>query len=195
MGITIKVNTKDFDGPGFSDWMVVCYKIRNPDGFHRYDRLAVDVPGDSQVMSPEESGQVDGAPKYDLDGKGTGPGGRVDTEGQQEVEICFVTKKGQLRRGDLSLEIKRAERSGTQIVYGDWERLPYDGAPEGMGKHWVPIAMSLSPRHGHDEAVLAALASQRRLITMSHGPDDGGTAASSGGQQRPAGRRRAGQNS
>jgi hypothetical protein len=64
MGITITVTSSDIqndDGtiqPLFVDWMKVCYTIHNPNGFNQGDRLAIDLPADTEIMSPERAGKA-----------------------------------------------------------------------------------------------------------------------------------------
>lgn len=166
MGISVKVSTRDLDGPAFGDYVVWCYKIRNPAGFKRNERLGIDLPGDTYVMPPHEASQIEGAPGYDLDGKGTGPAGRVTQDGQQEVEICFVGRRGPARRGELSLEIRRPRAiNDNHYVLDDWERLPFESGEEGIGPHWVPPAMASLGTASADKALMAMAAIQRRFVS------------------------------
>jgi hypothetical protein len=54
-----------------------------------------------------------------------------------------------------------------------WQRLPYDGGPQGIGPHWIPPAMAqLTPQDHEEGALLAAsigkaLASRRVLVSLS----------------------------
>lgn len=173
MGITITVDTSDLDGPGYSDWMIVCYKIHNPDGFKKYDRLAVDLPADTEIMSPGRAARIDGGPTYEVDGRGPGPAGRVTQNGQQDVEICLVAKKGPMREGELSLELKRPiPVNENHFIRGQWERLPYEGAPTGIGPHELPPAMAMDLPTGNPEhamlaqGIMTAMASRRTLVSM-----------------------------
>ena len=160
MGITITVDTKDLDGPGFAGWMVVCYHIHSTDPLDK-GRYAVDVPGDVEIMPPEKAARIPGAPRYDVDPKGAGETGTVSADDQHDVEICLVARKGPMREGG-------------------WRPLPYDGAPGGMGPHWVPPAIAMTVPDGNAEhALLAArfgdaLAMRRVLISPAlSGPSRG----------------------
>lgn len=183
MGITITVDTSELDGPGFSDWMIVCYTIHNSEtdgdkAFHKGDRLGIDLPGDTAIMPPEEPACIGKAPRYELDGKGPGPAGLVERDGQQDVVICFVAKKGAMRRGDLSLEIQRYIGGGGGGMVERWKRLPFEGGAHGVGRKWLPPAIALAdPGHGnHEHAALAAsigeaLAARRVIVSMC-GPEE-----------------------
>lgn len=172
MGITISVKTRELDGPGFSDWMVVCYTIHNPDGFDR-EQFAIDLPRGTVIMPPYDAAQIEGAPIYELDGRGPAPAGRTTRAGQTEVEICFVARRGPMRRGEVSLERRRKVpvpgSSSGAVMFGDgWEPVPYDGAPRGIGPNWVPPALALAPAkpvpHEVEESLEHAIVTHQRLI-------------------------------
>ena len=180
MGITITVDTKDLDGPGFAGWMVVCYHIHSTDPLDK-GRYAVDVPGDVEIMPPEKAARIPGAPRYDVDPKGAGETGTVSADDQHDVEICLVARKGPMREGELSLEVfERVLGGAGGMVERGWRPLPYDGAPGGMGPHWVPPAIAMTVPDGNAEhALLAArfgdaLAMRRVLISPAlSGPSRG----------------------
>lgn len=175
MSITIEVDSHDagdeaYGGPAFSDYSIWCYHIHNTDGFKKGDKLGVDLPPDTYVMPPKEAGEVHGFPKYDLDGAGTGPSGKVEKDGQKDVEICFVTKKVAAKRGDLSLEISQPEPSGSHVVYSPWRPLPYDDAPEGSRTHWVPAVAARSPGAGTELATIVSYEADKLRALVAGSP-------------------------
>jgi hypothetical protein len=172
MGITIRVSTKNAVGPAFSDWTIWSYNIHNPEGFNKGEQVAIDVPGDTDVMAPEAASQLEGAPIYDLDGQGGAAVGCITTNKQTDVEICFVAKKGAGRRGDIGLRIKRSRQRRNRIIPDGWELLPFDGGSHGIGKHWLPPASIVAPTASDGNLALLAeriqtvLTWRRRLIAM-----------------------------
>lgn len=136
MAVTIRVEKhplKDFQPSRYCEW---CVTVDNdaPGGWDGPRQWAIDLPGDTDILDPEIARKIKGAPKYTVDpGEGQGT---ITRPHAKSFKICFVAaceeRKGTV---DLSLESRfDAPTGGGVLDPPPWERVPFEGGPNGLGK-------------------------------------------------------------
>jgi len=180
MAITIEIEKhplRNFAPSRYCEWCVTV-TTSDPGGFTSADgasvplQWALDFPPDTDILDPEQAKKIKGAPKYKLDpasGEGT-----ITRPGQQQFTICFVAACQDREGVEMSLENRIQYPPGASFPTGnDWQRVPYDGGPGGLGKIVgpAPVAMA-APGAGGEFASLASFEAQKlgALLGVPVGP-------------------------
>jgi hypothetical protein len=111
---------------------------------------AIDLPADTDILDPDQAKLIKGAPKYKIDP--SFGGGKKTRPGQQSIKICFVAACKERRNTEISLERRINPPPGDigalAPLLADpadlWERVPFDGGPNGLGKIPGPAAIAFA---------------------------------------------------
>jgi hypothetical protein len=121
---------------------------------------ALDFAQETDILDPEQAKKIKGAPKYTFD---PAPGeGTITKIGQKAFTICFVAACKDQENTEMSLENRVDYPPGAMLAPRDWERVPFDGGPNGLGRIVGPAPVAaLPPTGGNEFATVAAFEAQK----------------------------------
>ena len=167
MPVKIEVEKRQLDDFKPSEYCQWCVTITTDDpaglGPGNVYEWAIDLPPDTDILDPEQAKLIKGAPDYKIDPK---YGQAKKTQpGQKSIRICFVAACKERRNTEVSLERRINPPPGSPgamaalLANPDdlWERVPFDGGPDGVGKIPGPAAVAFAlPSPTDTFAVLAS---------------------------------------
>jgi hypothetical protein len=124
---------------------------------------ALDFPPDTDILDPEQAKKIKGAPKYTLD-----PAPDTGTRSHRfdkQVKICFVAACQDRAGVEMSLENRVNFPAGAGMAPREWQRVPYDGGPGGLGAIVGPAAVAMAAPGGQQAASALALRAGRIYLT------------------------------
>jgi len=143
MTITVTITKEPLSKFQPSKYCKWCVEVEtdDADGFTSDEGLkvplqwAVDFSSDIDILDPEQAKHIPGAPKYSVD---PGPDeGTFTKPGDKTFKICFVAACSDRADTDMSLENRLrvpGAQPGQPGMPQGWNRVPFDGGPNGVGK-------------------------------------------------------------
>jgi len=168
MAVTITIEKhplKDFTPSKYCEWCVTV-ETDDPAGWEGPTQWALDFPADTDILDPEEARRIKGTPKYTVDPKPDE--GTITQPGATQFKICFVAAcKERDGATDMSLESRINFPRGASLAPREWQRVPFEGAPDGVGKIVGPAALAMSLPAAKNEIGLLADFEARKIAWLA----------------------------